>query len=282
MARKLWCAGMLAVMVLALDANAASKQVETLLYDTHRKVTNLNNSLDGAIKKLNKTTSELVGRAETSEEQTRRLRSMVEENQVKLDTLEQQLGELTATIYQQFNLTASTGGFSPISTAPEPTSEEVAIEPPANTPPAAGSPEAPAPVTPVVGTADPAAAHTVYRKAQEVWLSNDYAGALKMFSDFLARYPGTDLAGNAQYWQGRCYLRLEQYPEAVSAFERVRSNYPSNDSKVSQAMQSQAVALSRLGRNDEAEALLKEVIAKYPTSSAARQAESDLAKLSGN
>jgi len=40
--------------------------------------------------------------------------------------------------------------------------------------------------------------------------------------------------------------------------------------------------LSRLGRNDEAEALLREVIAKYPTSSAARQAEADLAKLSGN
>jgi TolA-binding protein len=47
-------------------------------------------------------------------------------------------------------------------------------------------------------------------------------------------------------------------------------------------MQSQAVALSRLGRNDEAEKLLKEVVTKYPTTSAARQAESDLAKLRGN
>jgi TolA-binding protein len=62
----------------------------------------------------------------------------------------------------------------------------------------------------------------------------------------------------------------------------VRTKYPENDSKVSQAMQSQAVALSRLGRNEEAEKLLEEVVKKYPTTTAARQAESDLAKLRGN
>ena len=55
-----------------------------------------------------------------------------------------------------------------------------------------------------------------------------------------------------------------------------------NHAKIPGAMQSQAIALSRLGRNDEAAAILRDVIAKYPTSAAARQAESDLAKLTGN
>ena len=121
MGRNAWRAGLLAIptMAMALNAAAASNQVETLLYDTHRKVTNLNNNLDGAIKKLNDTTTDLVSRVDSSEEQTKRLRSMVEENQVKLDTLEKQLGELTATIYHQFNLTTTGTGFSPVTTQVE-------------------------------------------------------------------------------------------------------------------------------------------------------------------
>jgi tol-pal system protein YbgF len=269
----------LAVLGACLEAGAEN-QVETLLYDTHRKVTNLNDNLDGAIKKLNETTTQLVSRVDETEVQTRQLRSMMEENQVKLDVLEKQLGELTTTIYRQFNLTAG-GKLNPAAGAP---TDSVAIVPPA-APGEAGMPletaAEPAPETPA-GSPSSGAAHSVYQQAQKVWLSDDYTGALQQFTDFLARYPDTDLAGNAQYWQGRCYLKLDRYEEAVSAFQNVRTKYPENDSKVSQAMQSQAVALSRLGRNDEAKKLLQEVVQKYPTTSAARQAESDLKKLEGN
>jgi tol-pal system protein YbgF len=270
----------LVVLGACLDAGAAN-QVETLLYDTHRKVTNLNENLDGAIKKLNETTTQLVSRVDETEIQTRQLRSMMEENQVKLDVLEKQLGELTTTIYRQFNLTA--GGKT--STLPGGTpSDSVAIVPP-TAPGDVAAPldtaAEPAPEAPATSPSS-GAAHAVYQQAQKVWLSDDYAGALQLFSDYLARYPDTELAGNAQYWQGRCYLKLDRHEEAVAAFQNVRTKYPENDSKVSQAMQSQAVALSRLGRNDEAERLLEEVVQKYPTTSAARQAESDLAKLRGN
>ena len=270
--------GVLVVLGASLEAGAAS-QVETLLYDTHRKVTNLNDNLDGAIQKLNETTTQMVSRVDETEVQTRQLRSMMEENQVKLDVLEKQLGELTTTIYRQFNLTAG-GRVNPTTTP----TDSVAIVPP-SVPGAVGAPletaAEPAPETPT-SAPNSDASNAVYQQAQKVWLSDDYAGALQQFTDFLARYPDTELAGNAQYWQGRCYLKLDRHEEAVAAFQNVRTKYPENDSKVSQAMQSQAVALSRLGRNDEAERLLEEVVQKYPTTSAARQAESDLAKLRGN
>ncbi len=278
MVRTMCSLGALVVLGSCLEAGAAN-QVETLLYDTHRKVTNLNDNLDGAIKKLNETTTQLVSRVDETEVQTRQLRSMMEENQVKLDVLEKQLGELTTTIYRQFNLTA--GGKA---ADPQMPSDTVAIVPPG----AAGDPGAalgtaaePAPEAPASG-ASSGAALAAYQQAQKVWLSNDYEGALQQFTEFLERYPNTEQAGNAQYWQGRCYLKLERYDDAVSAFQNVRTKYPENDSKVSQAMQSQAVALSRLGRNDEAEKLLEEVVKKYPTTTAARQAETDLAKLRGN
>lgn len=269
--------GLLAALGVSLEAGALSDQVETLLYDTHQKVTNLNKNLDGAIKKLNETTTQLVSRVDESENQTRQLRSLVEENQVKLDQLEQQISQLTATVYQQFNLTSSGAGYT--ATAPGATgpTNTVAIEPPPSAEPA----EELGKTTPTI-EASSAAAHTTYQQAQKVWLADDYQGALQQFTDFLARYPSSDLAGNAQYWQGRCYLKLEQYDQAVSAFQKVRANYPTNDEKVSQAMQSEAVALSRLGRNQEAEQLLEEVIRKYPSTIVARQAESDLAKLRGN
>ena len=287
MMRKACCLGLMAVFGMALDGAAVSNQVETLLYDTHQKVTNLNNSLDGAVKKLNDTTTELLERVNESENQTRQLRSMMEENQVKLDNLEQQLGQLTATVYQQFNLTSGTG-YSPATSATAP-GTSVVIEPPSS-PDSMDTVESVEAVeaveqdsTPVtVGGAAPAAAHTAYQEAQKAWLAQDFTGALSKFSDFLVRYPSTDLSGNAQYWQGRCYLKLEQYNEAIASLEKVRINYPDNDSKVSQAMQSQAVALSRLGRNDEAARLLEEVIRKYPGTVVARQAQSDLDKLRGN
>lgn len=278
MVRTMCSLGVLVVLGSCLEAGAAS-QVETLLYDTHRKVTNLNDNLDGAIKKLNETTTQLVSRVDETEVQTRQLRSMMEENQVKLDVLEKQLGELTSTIYRQFNLTA--GGKA---AEPQMPSDSVAIVPPtgAGDPGAAlGTAAEPAPEAPASG-ANSGAALAAYQQAQKVWLSNDYEGALQQFTEFLDRYPNTEQAGNAQYWQGRCYLKLDRYDDAVSAFQNVRTKYPENDSKVSQAMQSQAVALSRLGRNDEAEKLLEEVVKKYPTTTAARQAESDLAKLRGN
>lgn len=278
MVRTMCSLGVLVVLGSCLEAGAAS-QVETLLYDTHRKVTNLNDNLDGAIKKLNETTTQLVSRVDETEVQTRQLRSMMEENQVKLDVLEKQLGELTTTIYRQFNLTA--GGKA---AEPQMPSDSVAIVPPtgAGDPGAAlGTAAEPAPEAPASG-ANSGAALAAYQQAQKVWLSNDYEGALQQFTEFLDRYPNTEQAGNAQYWQGRCYLKLDRYDDAVSAFQNVRTKYPENDSKVSQAMQSQAVALSRLGRNDEAEKLLEEVVKKYPTTTAARQAESDLAKLRGN
>lgn len=269
----------LAAFGVGLNAGAES-QVETLLYDTHRKVTNLNDNLDGAIKNLNESTTQLVSRVDETEVQTRQLKSMMEENQVKLDVLEKQLSELTNTIYRQFNLTA--GGQKPAGgTMP---SDTVAIVPPSSP----GDPSIPLETSveppPEAASSSPGsgAAQNVYQQAQKTWLSDDYAGALKQFSDFLARYPENELAGNAQYWQGRCYLKLDRYEDAVAAFQNVRTKYPENDSKVSQAMQSQAVALSRLGRNDEAKKLLQEVVQKYPTTSAARQAESDLKKLAGN
>jgi tol-pal system protein YbgF len=273
--------GIMVVLGACLEAGAAS-QVETLLYDTHRKVTNLNETLDGTIKKLNETTTQLVSRVDETEIQTRQLRSMMEENQVKLDVLEKQLGELTTTIYRQFNLTA--GGRASTLPGAMP-SDSVAIVPPSAPPSEVRTPletaAEPAPEAPATAP-NSGAANAAYQQAQKVWLSDDYAGALQLFTDFLARYPDTELAGNAQYWQGRCYLKLDRHEEAVAAFQNVRTKYPENDSKVSQAMQSQAVALSRLGRNDEAERLLEEVVRKYPTTSAARQAESDLAKLRGN
>ncbi|MBX3176821.1 MAG: tetratricopeptide repeat protein [Candidatus Hydrogenedentes bacterium] len=281
MMRYALCFG-LATALLGANAAAASKQVEALLYDTHQKVTNLSRSLDGTVKRLDETTTSLMERVNESENQTRQLRSMVEENQMKLDALQQQLGELTATVYRQFNLTTSGSGYSPA--APAASGQSVVIQPPA---PAAEtfdedmSAESVSAAPPVAGGSS-AAAHAAYQEAQKAWLGQDYDGALRQFSDFLARYPGSDLAGNAQYWQGRCFLRLERYEEAIASLDKVRANHPENDSKVSQAMQSQAVALSRLGRNDEAVRLLQEVIDKYPNTVVAQQAQSDLAKLRGN
>ncbi len=76
-------------------------------------------------------------------------------------------------------------------------------------------------------------------------------------------------------------MNLNRYQEAIQEFEVLRNNYP-NHSKIPTALQNEAVAYSRLGQNDKAIQILKELIEKYPLSAAAEQARADLQKLQGS
>jgi tol-pal system protein YbgF len=50
--------------------------------------------------------------------------------------------------------------------------------------------------------------------------------AILHFRDFLARFPGSKLAGNAQYWLGESYYDLREYPASLEEFKKVIKRYP--------------------------------------------------------
>lgn len=285
------CLAPIALGVLA-GCETTGGKLEPTVAAIQRRVVKIDDTVNGSVTKLNETTAALSARVEESDQQTRQLRSMAEENQVKLEELQREMKSIKTAVYKLI------GATPPASPNIEP--GVVKVEPPntAGTPlppvtpevqpvaPPEGAtvtemPAAPAaPVTPAMSSADAAEAKRLYQQAQKTFANGDYAAAQQQFTDFLQRYGTADDASNAQFWVGKCHLNQDRYQEAIQAFEAVRTSYP-NSNKVPWALQNAAVAHARLGQTQEAIKLFDEVIQNYPMSPAADGARSDLSKLRG-
>jgi tol-pal system protein YbgF len=110
-----------------------------------------------------------------------------------------------------------------------------------------------------------------YKKAQ-------FEQALIGFKRFLEKYPKSDLADNAQFWVGECYMGLGQYEQAILAYQEVIKKYP-NGNKVPNAMLRQAFAFYEIKDKVSSRLLLKKIIKKYPDSSEAKIASAKLKTL---
>jgi tol-pal system protein YbgF len=73
------------------------------------------------------------------------------------------------------------------------------------------------------GAADDKAA---YQAAFDLLKNSQYDRAIAAFQKFLAAYPTSQLADNAQYWLGEAYYVNKSFPEAQAAFQRVVDKYP--------------------------------------------------------
>ncbi|HOQ33397.1 MAG TPA: tol-pal system protein YbgF [Candidatus Hydrogenedens sp.] len=287
------------------------KQVETVIYDMHRRVTKLDKGFDG----INTTFADLSVKLQENEQTMKSLQSVIEENQVKISQLSKDLNELKTTLYRHLNL--SVGGVSAqpsTSGAPKEAMGNVEILPPssAQAPPIQVPPSAPtvptqttasapktgapapkteAPNPPVTTTqpqtiAEPPAEQATttidpkedYNEAQKLFANEKYEEAFVRFDKHIKMFPTQETTPNAIFWKAKSLMNLNKYQEAIQEFDVLKNNYP-NHQKIPTALQNQAVAYSRLGQNDRAIQILKELIDKYPLSAAAEQAKSDLEKL---
>jgi TolA-binding protein len=66
----------------------------------------------------------------------------------------------------------------------------------------------------------------LYLQAFSDYASGRYSEAIQGFEAFIGNYPGSDYAGNAQYWLGECYYALENYDQAVRELQKVGDKYP--------------------------------------------------------
>lgn len=307
--------GSMAALLLASGCETTGGQTQTTIYDIHQRMVKLDKELGSSVTQLNEGTATLNARLDASDEQTRTLRGMLEENQAKLDSLSRDLADMKTTLYRHWNLSTSGGprnvsagavtiespsAAQPPATPPLDATQAPAVTPPVETlPPATtGSvvqtppvselvDSAPLPTETAPAVAAPAAAasdasdpRVLYQQAQKSFANDDFAGALSQFDAYLGQFPNNDLSANAQFWKAKCLYNLNRYDESVKSFEQLRSNFPSS-TKVPFAMHNQAVAHSRLGQTAEAERLMEAVIEQYPVSPAADQARADLRKLRG-
>jgi len=119
----------------------------------------------------------------------------------------------------------------------------------------------------------------VYNQAYGDYNKGSYDLAIDGFKMF-RELPVNGLTDNAQYMIGECYFSQKKYAPAIEAFDELILNYPDSD-KLAASHWKKALALIELKKNDEAAAVLKLLIQKYPLDDEARSAQEKLKELQG-
>jgi tol-pal system protein YbgF len=127
----------------------------------------------------------------------------------------------------------------------------------------------------------PAAAlsdQALYNRAKQAFDQGDSDAARKDFETFIARYPKSKNADNAQFWIGEIYYRDKWYEKAILEYQKVIEIYPDGN-KVPAALLKQGLAFNNIGDKANARLILEELVRKYPKTNEAEVASKKLQSL---
>jgi tol-pal system protein YbgF len=204
----------------------------------------------------------------------------LDESQSKIRVLEGKIEELENQVQQLKKKQAA------LAAAPPPPPPAPAAAPAAAAGADAASGAAPAAAPAAAAAAKPAPAadadvsvdQTVYLQAMDALKAQSYSTAQIGFKNFVATYPTSPLAPNAQFWLGKTYQTTSQLELAAAAFRKVLSQWP-DDAKAPYAMLDLGLTLIDLKKTAEGRAQLVQCTQKYPGTDAAKQAADRLAHL---
>ncbi len=143
---------------------------------------------------------------------------------------------------------------------------------------------APAPAKPAPAKAPakpaPAAsgAQAEYDRALATLRAGKPEAARKGFEAFLASWPKSDLAANAQYWIGESFYNQDRYADAVISFRQVHQQHPKHD-KAAAALLKMGMSYQKLGDSQNARFYWEALVADYPKSDPAGLARKLLSSL---
>ena len=112
----------------------------------------------------------------------------------------------------------------------------------------------------------------LYDQNLALYREEKFNEAISGFKTFLSKYPKSDLADNAQFWIGECYMSLGQFEQAILAYQDVMKKYGKGN-KIPSSMLRQAIAFYEIKDKTSAKLLLNKLIKQYPKSK-----EADIAK----
>jgi len=122
------------------------------------------------------------------------------------------------------------------------------------------------------------AAKRLYARVMEEFDKGQFEPALAGFQFFLALYPQSPLASNAQFWAGDCEYRLGRYKNAIDSLSRVITRYR-NSSKKAGATLKMGMAYGHLGQQDVSRILLERVLVEFPNTPEAQLAGKTIEQL---
>jgi tol-pal system protein YbgF len=144
--------------------------------------------------------------------------------------------------------------------------------------------EPPAGTAPVADALDPAVREemeALYDAALDQVQRRENEAAEASFRAFLARYPATDLADNAQYWLAESFLRRGDGERALAEFRAVVERYPQGN-KVPDALFKIGIGLEGQKEPALAREVYEELLRRFPGAAAAESARARLDLLAGD
>lgn len=134
--------------------------------------------------------------------------------------------------------------------------------------PAATPPPAPK-ATPRTQAGEEAAYQTALRAAR----SGKTTEGIRLFREFLQKYPNGRYTANADYWLGECLYAQGKYQDALSQFQTVNNSYPSHH-KNADALLKAGLTLNKMGNKTGAQEKFRQVLTSFPNSDAAKRVRS--------
>ena len=182
---------------------------------------------------------------------SRRIIKKADDTNVRLSTISQELEAV-----RQAMSSMPTAPAAAAAGLTEPTS-------PTGEPGAAPAGGAPVPTTPA-GSAPFISPQRMYDNAYSDYTGGQYDIAIQGFTAYIASFPKSDQADNAQLNIGNAYYAAGKYREAAEAFQKAISNYPNSDS-VPAAYYKLGLTYTDLKQPDLARRAFETVTQKYPT-----------------
>lgn len=281
-------------LLLSPGGQDKSKKTYELLYDDvqflKQQVQRLEKRLDGAAGELSDIgilVRELVSQFKLFQADQARTQENIKGLPLQMQAFLDRLGQIESQILKVSD------DLDVLKARPEPAPPAAEPEAPATKPeskttaqkkagPAKGKPE-PAPEKKESDKAPPRtnlSPQELYNQAYADYQKGSYSLAIDGFSMFREQFPSNPLADNALYMVGECAFSQKKYQPAIEAFDDLILNYPVSD-KIAAAHWKKALALAELKKTNEAIAVLKLLVQKYPLEEEARSAQEKIKELQG-
>jgi len=130
----------------------------------------------------------------------------------------------------------------------------------------------------VAATDDPAVANRAYEAGHSLFKAGKHQDAIKVFQEFLGKFPDSVYVPNAHYEMGADYFVLNDYQNALSSYQLLVKKYAFSP-KAPEAMLGMVDCQQELKDAAAVKKTLKQLIAKFPASEAASEAKKRLATL---
>jgi len=118
----------------------------------------------------------------------------------------------------------------------------------------------------------------VYNTALADYEKGNYDLAVDGFAMYRESFPASPQADDAVYMIGECGFSQKKFAKAIDSFDDLIMTYPLSN-RIAAAYLKKGLSLAELKKKDEAIAVLKFLVAKYPVEDEAKQAQQKLKEL---